>query len=296
MPEKYKKTVAACCLGYVTQSAVVNLAPLFFVIFRRDLGFSYSFIAALVFMTFAVQITVDALSVRFMSRIGYRRCAILSQIISAVGIALLGILPGLIGNKGAAVMIAVIVYSVGGGLIEVVISPIIDALPKRSKGGGMAFLHSFYSWGQVAVILLTTLSLRLFGESAWYTIAVVWAALPVFNTFMFAKVPIIEPVPQSAGSAVGRLFRSGTFILVLLLMICAGAAEQVMAQWASLFCEKGLGVEKVVGDILGPCLFAAFMGIGRTFYGVRGEKIRLSNALIFCSSLAVVCYLLTVFS
>ena len=296
MTKEYKKTLGACCLGYVTQSIVVNLAPLFFVIFKKQYGFSYSFIAAIVFATFVIQIAVDALSVKFMGMLGYRRCAVLSQAVSGVGILLLGLLPALMPNRHAAVMIAVFFYSVGGALIEVVISPITDSLPSESSEASMSFLHSFYSWGQVFVILVTTLLLLLTGEVFWYLIPAAWVAVPLISLLMFTRVPVIEPKPQSAAKATGRLFGRRIFILTMFLMICAGAAEQIMAQWASLFCERGLGVTKVVGDLLGPCLFAAFMGLGRTYYGVRGDRIDLKRALAACSSLAVLCYLVTVFS
>jgi len=296
MPNHYKKTLAACCLGYVTQSIVVNLAPLFFVIFRNYYDFSYSYIATIVFATFAIQIAVDALSVKFMGVLGYRRCAVLSQVFSAAGLLLLGVLPVVMDNRHVAVLTAVVFYSIGGSLIEVVISPITDSLPTRSADASMSFLHSFYSWGQVFVILVTTLLLVLIGERAWFAIPMIWTLLPLVNTFLFLKVPIIEPEPQSAARATGRLFGRRIFFLTMVLMISAGAAEQIMAQWASLFCERGLGVPKVIGDLLGPCLFAAFMGIGRTWYGVRGEKIDLKRALAVCSSLAIVCYIVTVFS
>ncbi len=296
MVNKYKKTLGACCLGYVTQSIVVNLAPLFFVIFKKSYGFSYSFIAAIVLATFVIQIAVDALSVKFMGVLGYRRCAVLSQAVSALGILFLGLLPAVMSNRHAAVLISVFFYSVGGALIEVVISPITDSLPTKSSEASMSFLHSFYSWGQVFVILVTTLLLLLTGEGSWNLIPFAWVAVPLVSLIMFTRVPIIEPEPQSAAKATGRLFGRKIFLLTIFLMICAGAAEQVMAQWASLFCERGLGVDKVVGDLLGPCLFAAFMGLGRTYYGARGDKIDLRRALTACSSLAVVCYLVTVFS
>ncbi|MBQ7669371.1 MAG: MFS transporter [Clostridia bacterium] len=296
MPKKYKKTLAACCFGYVTQSIVVNLAPLFFIIFKRDFGFSYSFIASIVLATFVIQIAVDALSVKFMGTLGYRRCAILSQIFSASGLLMLGVLPGITGNAHIAVLVSVVLYSIGGALVEVVISPIVDSLPTESGSASMSFLHSFYSWGQVAVILITTFLLILIGESAWYVIPLIWTALPALCAALFFKVPIIEPEPQNAVKVTGRLFGRKIFILTMILMICAGASEQIMAQWASIFCENGLGVTKVVGDLLGPCLFAAFMGVGRTWYGIKGDKIDLRRAMIFCSSLTIACYLLTVFS
>lgn len=295
MPKQYKKTLAACCIGYVTQSVVVNLAPLFFVIFGRSFGFSYSYIATIVLVTFVVQIAVDALSVSFMGRLGYRRCAVLSQVSACLGLVALGTLPQIM-DAHAGVMIAVVIYSVGGALMEVVISPITDSLPSKSSEASMSFLHSFYSWGQVFVIGVTTLLLVLFGENLWYVIPFIWTAVPITAGVMFCRVPIIEPEPQNVFKATGRLFGRRIFILAMILMVCAGASEQIMAQWASLFCERGLGVNKVVGDLLGPCLFAAFMGIGRSWYGAKGEKIDLRRALALCSSFSIVCYLVTVLS
>lgn len=296
MESKYRKTLAACCLGYVTQAIVVNLAPLFFIVFKKSYGFSYSFIASMVLATFAIQIVVDALSVKFMGVLGYRRCAVLSQVFSAAGLILLGVLPVLLENRRIAVVAAVVVYSIGGALIEVVISPIVDSLPTKSADKSMSFLHSFYSWGQVAVILITTLLLLLVGEGAWYTIPLIWTALPVVNSFLFSRVAIIEPEAQNVLLTTGKLFGRKLFILAMVLMVCAGASEQIMAQWASIFCERGLGVTKAIGDLLGSCLFAVFMGIGRSWYGAKGERIDLSRALFSCSLLTVCCYIFTVFS
>lgn len=295
MKNKYKSTLISCYIGYITQSIVVNLAPLFFVIFQKDFGFSYSFLANLVLITFVIQIAVDFIAIKAVPKLGYRKIAVMSQASSAIGIFLLAFLPKILPSPEAAVLLAVFFYSAGGGMIEVVISPIVDALPSETKESTMSLLHSFYSWGQVLVILVTTVLLKLLGESMWFAVTVIWAVIPTVNLFNFLKVPIIEPVPEEVGHSEKQLLKSRVFLLALFMMICSGAAEQVMAQWASLFCEKGLHVSKLAGDIFGPCLFAAFMGVGRTLYGIFGEGINLRRTLMCCSAFTVLCYIAAVF-
>ncbi len=294
MQTNYKSTLRACYIGYITQAIVVNLAPLFFVIFREDYGVSYAFLANIIFITFAVQIFIDALMVKLILKIGYRMSAVLAHVSSFVGLVLLGILPDLIGPP-VAIVIAAFFYSLGGGLIEVVISPIVDSLPGDAKASSMSLLHSFYSWGQMLVVLLTTLFLLAIGRENWKIIPLLWAIVPFFNFFAFLKVPLIPISEEESGHSVLSFFKSPVFLVALTIMICAGASELAMSQWASLFAEKGLGVSKALGDILGPCLFAVFMGIGRTFYGICGEKIDISKALIVCAALTIGCYALSVF-
>lgn len=293
MKNKYKGTVIACYFGSVTQSIVINLAPLFFIIFRTAYGFSYGFLATLILLTFFIQIIVDLLSVSFVAKLGFRKCAVLSQAFSMTGLILLGVTVPLFQSAKAAVILSVLFYSIGGGLIEVILSPIIDSLPSESKDSSMSLLHSFYSWGQVLVIILTTLLLSLFTHAFWFIIPLMWSLIPAVNIILFSKVPIIEPKAHSPIKVTKELFKSKLFIMFFVLMICSGAAEQVIAQWASLFCENALGVSKVTGDLLGPCMFAAFMGIGRTFYGVKGSKLDLTKALVICSLISIVCYILT---
>jgi len=294
MNPNFKKTLHACYLGYITQAIVVNLAPLFFVIFQTDFGISYSEIGGLVLFTFGVQLCVDILMLKLLPRLGYRASALLAHAFSVVGLVLLGILPHRM-DPYVGILLSVFFYSIGGGLIEVVISPIVDSLPGEAKASGMSLLHSFYSWGQMLVVLLSTVVLKLLGNGLWHLIPFLWAILPFVNFINFLRVPLI-PIPseQKSRKAIGFL-KSPVFILSFLLMICSGAGEQAMAQWASLFAEQGLGVSKVLGDLLGPCLFAVFMSIGRTFYGIKGEKINLWGALFACSVLSIVCYLVTVF-
>jgi len=294
MVPNYKKTLYASYLGYITQAIVINLAPLFFVIFQTEYGITYTQIGSLVLFTFAIQMIVDILMLKILPRTGYRASAVAAHVFSVIGLVLLGILPNAM-DAYTGILISVFFYSIGGGLTEVIISPIVDSLPGDAKASGMSLLHSFYSWGQMLVVLLSTLLLKLVGDSLWTLIPFVWALIPLYNTFNFIKAPLIPiPAEQKNRSAIGFL-KSPVFILSFLLMICSGASEQAMAQWASLFAEQGLGVSKVFGDLLGPCLFAVFMGIGRTFYGIRGEKINLEGALFGCAGLSVVCYLVTIF-
>ena len=291
---KYTSTLFACYLGYITQAIVVNLAPLFFVIFQNRFGVSYVDLANLVLLTFVVQIATDALMIKITPIVGYRKCAVAAHVFSAIGLVLLAFLPRIM-DPYTGILISVVLYSIGGGLTEVVISPIVDALPGDAKASAMSLLHAFYSWGQVLVVILSTVALALIGAAGWNWIPLGWALIPFFNLFNFMRVPIVEVSEEQKKSGIGTFLKSPIFLVALFMMICGGAAEQAMAQWASLFAERALGVSKVLGDLLGPCLFALCMGIGRTGYGIFGEKINIEKALIACSAVSVVCYLVTVF-
>lgn len=288
----YKSTLRACCLGYVTQAAVVNLAPLLFVIFQENFGLSFTMIGSLVLFNFVVQLLIDAVAIRFVDRIGYRASVMIAHGFSAAGLLLLGILPHVM-PAYAGLLIAVFLYAIGGGLIEVLISPIVDSLPGDAKASTMSLLHSFYSWGQVAVVALSTLLLQILGHSLWFLLPALWAILPVANLFYFLRVPLIPPVEETHRLPLKKLLTSRVFVAAMLLMVCSGAAEQAMSQWASLFAEKALGISKVIGDLLGPCIFAVMMGIGRTLYGTRGQRLNLQKALFACAALCIASYLLT---
>lgn len=287
----YKSTRMACYRGYIVQGIVNNISPLFFVIFQREFGISYAMISSLILFNFVTQILVDLLCVRFVDRIGYRAAAVLAHICGTLGLVLLGLLPRVLPAPFVGLAVATIISAIGGGMIEVIISPIVDSLPADAKDARMSLLHSFYCWGQVAVVLLTTLAVRLLGESLWWTLPLFWAVLPAYNCVTFATVPLLPTVPEEEKSPLQDLFRSRTFILAMVLMLCAGASELAMSQWSSLFAEKALGVPKVMGDLLGPCLFAVFMGIGRTIYGLWGDRMDLGKALLSTAVLCVGCYL-----
>ncbi|MCI8612038.1 MAG: MFS transporter [Clostridiales bacterium] len=297
MTQNFKKTRVACYTGYVTQAIVVNLAPLLFVIFQDTYHFSLTYIAAITLVTFLVQIGIDLLSVKFIEKASYRVLSVWSQATCAVGLILLAFLPAILVPE-AAVMASVIVYSAGSGLAEVVLSPLMEALPKDEDAGGspMSLMHSFYSWGQAFVILVTTALLRVIGSEFWFFLPLLWALIPIFNSIFFAKVPMVEMTVHDGEHGAFSMLRDPVFIVAFLLMVFAGAAEQIMAQWASLFAERGLGITKIVGDLLGPCMFAVMMGIGRTAYGIWGHKLKISRALTACAALTVVCYLAAVFA
>ena len=290
----YRSTKLACYLGYITQAITINLAPLFFVIFGKDFGVSYTELGGLVLLTFVLQIAVDAAMIKLTYKIGYRVSAVAAHVFSSAGLILLGILPQIM-DPFTGILISVGVYAIGGGMTEVVISPIIESLPSDAKASSMSLLHSFYSWGLVAVVSITTVVLKLVGEDMWWVLPIMWAAVPFFNIFFFAKVPLV-PISNEAGSTpVRAYFKSPIMYVAILLMICGGASEMAMSQWASLFAESGLGVTKVLGDLLGPCLFAIFMGLGRTVYGMYGAKLHIKPALMLCGIMSTVCYLVTVF-
>ena len=289
--QNFKSTVFACYRGYITQGIVNNLSPLIFVLFQTKFGISYSLISALILCNFVTQVITDMLSVKYVDRIGYRKSAVIAHALAFLGLVMQGTLPNVLPAPYVGLVLATIVNGVGGGLIEVIISPIVDSCPGDAKASAMSLLHSFYCWGQVGVVLITTLLLRLIGEDLWFIIPILWSLLPLYNLFRFLKVPLMPTVPEEEKTPLKTLFTSKTFLVALLLMLCAGASELAMSQWSSLFAERALGVTKVIGDLLGPCLFAVFMGIGRTIYGVWGEKIHLTGAMVFCAALCILCYL-----
>ncbi len=291
----YSSTLFACYIGYITQAIVVNLAPLFFVIFQNRFAISYMDLANLVLITFVVQIATDAVMIKLTARFGYRRSAVAAHVFAAIGLAGLAVFPYIM-PPYAGIIVSVVIYSIGGGLTEVVISPIVDALPGEAKASAMSLLHSFYSWGQMLVVILTTVVLAVVGDDNWRFIPLLWALLPAFNLFNFMRVPIIEPSEEMKANGIGKFLRSPIFIVALLMMICGGASEQSISQWASLFAEKALGVPKMVGDLLGPCLFALCMGIGRTAYGIFGDaKVNIEKALLGTTLFCILCYGVTVF-
>lgn len=291
----YKHTLRACYLGYITQAIVNNLAPLLFIIFQNQYHISFEMIGRLILINFGTQIVADILSVKYVDRIGYRKAAVMAHIFCSIGLMSLGVLPLIMPVPYMGLVIAVMIYAIGGGIIEVLVSPIVEFLPGDEKASAMSLLHSFYCWGQVGVVLLTTLLLKVIGSSYWFVLPILWAFIPLYNIKNFLKVPIIEPHEDAPTMSIGELLSTRGFVIALLLMLCAGASEITMSQWSSLFAEKGLQVPKVVGDLLGPCFFAVLMGIGRSIYGIWGHKINLNRALMASGILCVICYAVTIF-
>lgn len=291
---KYTSTKIACYTGYFVQAIINNLASLFYVIFQNEFNLNYSKISWLILINFVSQIFIDFTSVRLIRKIGYRISIILAHVFAATGLILLGILPRALSNHFAGLVIPIIIYAIGSGLIEVLISPIIEGLPLNNKSGEMALLHSFYCWGQASVVLITTFAVKFIGSENWVYMPIVWAIIPFINMFAFMKVPIIPPVPEGEDEMkIGELFKKPTFLICAALMLCAGSSEIAMAQWASTFAEKSLGVSKFTGDLLGPCLFAVLMGSGRVLFGYFGDRLNIRRVLTFSAALCIASYLIT---
>ncbi len=293
---KYRRTKTACWLGFVTQAISANFTPLLFLTFYRAYGISYADLALIPLAFFLTQLAVDFLSAKFVDTIGYRRSIIITQATSGAARLMLSFLPDLFPRPFPGILCCVMIYAVGSGLIEVLCSPIIEACPFDNKAGTMSLLHSFYSWGAVGTILVSTLFFALFGTERWRILACLWAVIPLCNIYNFATYPIEPIVNDGAGMTIGQLMKTKVFWLFLVLMISAGASEASMAQWASAFAEASLGVSKAAGDLLGPCGFAVFMGLSRVWYGKYGEKTDLTGFMIASGILCLLSYLLAAFS
>lgn len=292
----YKHTLYASYLGYITQAIVNNFAPLLFLTLQADYRIPLKQITLLITINFVVQLLVDMLSAKFIDKIGYRVGIVAAHLFAAVGLAGLGIFPEIFPNAYAGILVAVILYAVGGGLIEVLISPIVEACPTENKAGSMSLLHSFYCWGSVLVIMASTLCFTVAGMSHWRIVACGWAVLPLFNAFIFTQVPINSLVADGQGMSLPNLAKKKIFWIFLLLMVCAGASELAMSQWASAFAESGLKVTKAVGDLAGPCLFAVLMGTSRVLYAKFSDKIDLVAAMAGSGVLCIISYLLACLS
>ena len=288
----YRKTLFACYFGFITQAIAANFAPLLFLTFKNTYNISLDRIAVIPLAFFLTQLFTDLAAAKFVDRIGYRACVVASQALSAAGLALLALLPDVMPSPFAGILVAVVLYAIGSGLSEVLISPIVEACPFENKEGTMSLLHSFYCWGSVGVILGSTAFFALFGVANWRVLAVIWAVVPFYNMFNFISCPIERLVEDGEGMSMGSLLRLPLFWLLALLMTCSGASEISMSQWASAFTESALGVSKTVGDLAGPCLFAVLMGLSRVFYGKMSEKLDLPKTMLGCGALCVVCYLL----
>ena len=297
MNKKYTSTKIACYTGYFVQAIINNLAPLFYVIFQDEFGINYTKISWLIMLNFVTQLVVDVLSVKVIAKLGYRVSIVLAHVFSAVGLFLLGNLPRAMDNHYLGLIIPIIIYATGSGLIEVLVSPIVEGLPLENKSGEMSLLHSFYCWGQMSVVLLTTIAIKFAGSENWVYAPIIWAVIPFINMFAFMRVPIFPPVPEGKDEMkVGELFKSKTFLLLCVLMLCSGASELTMAQWASTFAEKSLGVDKLTGDLLGPCLFALLMASARVAFGLLGDRVDIRKVLTLSAALCVIAYLMVTLS
>ncbi|WP_077610072.1 MFS transporter [Clostridium sp. Marseille-P2415] len=292
MNKDYTKTVHACFMSYIVQAIVNNFVPLLFLTFQSEYGISLSRITMLVTVNFGIQLLVDLLSAGVIDRIGFRASIITAHILCAIGLISLTILPGLFPHAWAGLLTAVVIYATGGGLLEVLVSPIVEACPTDNKEKAMSMLHSFYCWGHVGVVLLSTVFFGISGLKSWRILALFWAMIPIANIIMFIKVPIAPLVKEEEGLSFRALIGKKIFWAFMVLMVCAGASEQAVSQWASAFAEEGLGVSKTVGDLAGPMLFATMMGISRVVYGKYGEKLNLKKMMIASGILCIGSYFL----
>ena len=290
MKSKYTLTMLSCYVGYVVQAVVNNFLPILFIVLQDIYGLTYEELARIILFNFVTQMVTDFIAPKILSLTGYRKAAMLAHISAAAGLVLLGVLPQVMDNTYFAIIISMVITAFGSGLIEVILSPMVDMIPTSNKAGNMAILHSFYCWGQAFTIIATTLMVSLFGFGGWANIPIIWAVIPFVNIFAFSLVPIIEPEEEKKTASLGQLLKNKSFYLFLIMMLCAGAAEITMAQWASMFAQQSLGVSKAVGDLAGPCAFAIFMGSGRIWYAKVSHKVSFKKTVIVLSAMCLVCY------
>lgn len=291
MENQYNKTITACFVGYIVQAVVNNFTPLLFLFFQKNYHIPLSQITLLVTFNFGIQLLVDLLSVGFIDKIGYRASMIIAHVLSAAGLILLTVLPEILPVPFIGILIAVMIYAIGGGLLEVLVSPVVEACPSDNKEKAMSMLHSFYCWGHAGVVLISTLFFYVAGIENWKILAAIWAVIPIGNAFAFAKIPIAPLIEDGeSGLELKDLFRIKVFWILLIMMVCAGASEQAVSQWASAFAEKGLGISKAAGDLAGPMAFAVLMGMSRLFYGKYGDRIHLERFMVYSSFLCVLSY------
>lgn len=287
----YNHTIYACYVGYITQAIVNNFAPLLFLTFNSELGISLDKISIIISINFGTQLFIDFISAFFVDKIGYRTCMIIAHLFASAGLAGLWLFPALLPDAYTGILLAVVLYAVGGGLLEVLISPIVEACPTEKKESAMSLLHSFYCWGHVFVIVASTCFFSAFGLQNWRILACIWAVVPMLNLFYFTQVPIQTLVEDKLGMKALELAGNRNFLLLFIMMLCAGASEQGMSQWASAFAESSLHISKSVGDLIGPCMFAFLMGCSRAFYGRLGDKINLNKFMSLSCILCIISYL-----
>ena len=294
--KSYKGTIYCSYIGYITQAIVNIFAPLLFVTFHEEFGISFSQITLITTLNFSTQLIIDLLSSKFVDKIGYRISIVSAHVFSALGLLGMAFLPKVLPSAYAGLLISVVFYAIGGGLIEVLISPIVEACPSDDKASAMSLLHSFYCWGSVGVILLSTGFFATFGRENWRVLACLWALIPCVNAICFTRVPIASLTEDGEGMRIKELCKTKLFWVFAVMMLCAGASELSMSQWASAFAESGLKVSKTVGDLAGPCFFSILMGLARVFYAKFSEKINLMSFIMFSSGLCIAAYLITVLS
>ncbi|MBQ8878557.1 MAG: MFS transporter [Lachnospiraceae bacterium] len=293
MKNGYNKTIISCFVGYIVQAIINNFIPLLFLTFQDSYGISLGKITLLVTFNFGAQLVVDILAISFVDKIGYRASMIIAHVFAAAGLVSLTVLPELFTDPFVGLLLSVMIYAVGGGLLEVLVSPVVEACPTDNKEKAMSLLHSFYCWGHVGVVLLSTLFFQLCGIGNWKILAVLWAIVPLLNAVAFTRVPMAQLLEEGdTGLSMKELASMKMFWVLMLMMLCAGASEQAVSQWASALAEKGFGISKTLGDLIGPMAFAILMGSSRAYYGKFGDKINLEKFMIGSSILCIISYLM----
>lgn len=295
MFKSYKSTKGACYIGYVVQAIINNFLPILFIILQDRYEISYEKLGRLVFINFFVQLIADMLTPLIVKRIGYKKTALVCHACAAFGLCMLGILPSVMKDTYSAIVLSIMVYAFGSGIIEVVVSPMIELLPSDNKAASMAFLHSAFCWGQAFTVVVTTLMVAVFKSANWQFIPVIWAIIPFLNFFVFLNSPVVEPDAEEKKVTTKEMLFSRDFFCFVIFMICAGASEVAMSQWASIFVQKGLNISKVTGDILGPCAFAIAMGLGRIIFGMFAGRYSMRKVLIINNIICCLCYITVAF-
>ena len=291
----YNHTIYASYLGYISQAIVNNFAPLLFLTFRSELGLSLQSITLITTVNFLVQLGVDLISAKYVDKIGYRASLVIAHVCAALGLVGMAVLPRVMDPYGG-IMTSVVLYAIGGGIIEVLVSPVVEACPTEKKEAAMSLLHSFYCWGHVAVVLVSTAFFHFVGISHWGVMACLWAIIPAFNAFYYALVPLYPITAEGEHLSLGGLLKQRVFWLVIVMMVCAGASEHAVGQWVSAFAESALQISKTVGDLLGVCAFAVMMGLSRAIYGKYSDRIPLKKMMLFSAMLCILCYCLAAFT
>ena len=283
-------TYFSCYIGIFVQAVVCGFMPLLFVMFNREYHIPLYLITLFTTVNFLTQLVTDTVSILFVERIGYRRLGVLAHLLTFVGLFLLGIASPKSDNLYAVIMSAVVLFSVGGGLLEVMLSPVIEGCPSKNKAAAMSMLHSMFGFGSAATILITTGAIWLFGWQNWQNIALFWSVIPLLNAIYFMFIPINDMVGKDERTPIKKLLSDRRFWGFFLIMACGGASEIGISQWSSAFAEKSLGVSKAVGDILGPCAFALMLALSRFSYSKLADKIDLEKCIIACGVFGVLCY------
>lgn len=292
LEKKYLPTKLAGYVGFIVQAIVNNFLPILFIVFQDIYGLGYEKLGRLIVFNFATQLFIDLLTPKIVEKIGYRRASFLSQFAAFLGLCMMSVLPRIMENTYLGIVLSITVYAMGSGFMEVILSPMIEMLPTGNKSGNMAFLHSFYCWGQAFIVPITTALVFVFGYENWSYIPLIWAVVPFLNMFSFLKVPIVEPDKEQKQSTLIELLKTPKFVIYMLMMLCAGASEIAMSQWSSLFVQTALGIPKTIGDVAGPCVFALFMAGGRVVYAKFSKKLSFTRLLLWLNIICFICYVM----